>query len=586
MYKSTATLEDVLRLALPAGTELLVGEDALARPVSWACSLRPSPPAFPKLEGDELALIDMDDLRRLDPNMRLERVVHSLQGAHVAAIAVQGAIAKPAIQTARAERIALIHLPQDEPLMQIERAVIRLIVDRAGYIAQRSAELQRELNQTALDGGGLDQIATHIYQFAQQPIVLLRDDGNTSACVGFERLPEKRRQTVLGSLPNMMTLRSWVATQSEQNLNNTVGILPLTTPTGAGTADTNHNASNGAVHAHAASREEGRGAAVTYAAEKRNGENGEYSEVVVAPIVANESVHGYCLLLRPAARTAQPISAVEQIAVTQGAAAAALEWAKQNAVDLAEERMRATFLDELLASEIADEQAWIQRGMSLGYELARPHVAWMVQAHNVGSWPRPLLRFAEEQGVNVPASQRDEGMLIFWPIDNPNSGRELKGVANEFVERVRAASPQAEITVGIGRPGVGPSQWFRSQQQARESWRLGKTWKGTSVTYFGDLGLYQLLTGLGNNAEAARFYRKTLGKLMSHDEEHNAELVDTLEAFFTCHGNLSQTAARLHIHRNTLTYRLERISEITQLDLNDADARFSLQLALKLRPVI
>jgi purine catabolism regulator len=62
--------------------------------------------------------------------------------------------------------------------------------------------------------------------------------------------------------------------------------------------------------------------------------------------------------------------------------------------------------------------------------------------------------------------------------------------------------------------------------------------------------------------------------------------METLEAFFACHGNLSQTANRLHIHRNTLTYRLERISAITQLDLDDPDARFSLQLALKLRPVM
>jgi purine catabolism regulator len=59
-----------------------------------------------------------------------------------------------------------------------------------------------------------------------------------------------------------------------------------------------------------------------------------------------------------------------------------------------------------------------------------------------------------------------------------------------------------------------------------------------------------------------------------------------LEGFFECHGNLSQTAARLHIHRNTLAYRLEQIANIAQLDLDDPDARFSLQLALKLRPVL
>lgn len=166
------------------------------------------------------------------------------------------------------------------------------------------------------------------------------------------------------------------------------------------------------------------------------------------------------------------------------------------------------------------------------------------------------------------------------------SGRELKPVAFTFAERLQAQFPKAKLIIGIGRPAVSPALWIQSQQQARESWRLGKEWKGAPVTYFGDLGLYQLLTTLGGSTEASRFYRKTLGRLINHDDNKNAELVETLEAFFECHGNLSQTANRLHIHRNTLTYRLEQIAVITQLNLDDPDARFSLQFALKLRPLI
>src|SRR5262245_7843437 len=74
MYKSATTLDDIYHLALPVATELLAGAEVLNRTVSWACSLRPSPPAFPKLEGNELALIDMDDLRRLDARRSLDRV--------------------------------------------------------------------------------------------------------------------------------------------------------------------------------------------------------------------------------------------------------------------------------------------------------------------------------------------------------------------------------------------------------------------------------------------------------------------------------------------------------------------------------
>ncbi len=546
MYKSSVTLDDIYRLALPADTKLLVGENLLDRTVSWACSLRPSPPAFPKLDGNEIALIDTDELRRLDPKMPLSRVVRSLESARIAAIGVLGAVEEETIKVAQASRIALFQLSNGAPLVQTERAIIRLIVDRAGYITQRSAELQHELNQIALDGGGILRIAEHIADFVQQPLVLLREDGQIATHSGLEQLPESRRQTLLNGLPNVTTLRSWAASQPITMLNKMVGTLAL---------------NGGSIPAG-------------------------FAQVVVTPIVAMETIRGYCLLLRPQANVNQSVSAVEEIAVSQGAAAAALEWAKLNAVGLAEERMRAAFVDELLASEIADEQAWIQRGGSLNYDLTKPHVAWVVEAKNVSEWPAALARFIKEQGVNVPLSRRDEGTLLFWPTDNPKSGRDLKGLANALADKLQAQYPKAQIVIGIGRPAVSPNMWLQSQQQARESWRLGKEWKGAPVTYFGDLGLYQLLTTLGNSNEAARFYRKTLGRLLSYDDSKNAELVQTLEAFFECHGNLSQTASKLHIHRNTLTYRLEQISTITQLDLDDPDARFSLQFALKLRPVV
>ena len=115
MYKSTATIEDVFRLALPAETTLLVGDEYLDRPVSWACSLRPSPPAFPKLDGNEIALVDMNDLRRLDPQARLDRVVRSLQGARIAAIAVQGFFNPVAIDAARAGRVAPRRVRRQRP---------------------------------------------------------------------------------------------------------------------------------------------------------------------------------------------------------------------------------------------------------------------------------------------------------------------------------------------------------------------------------------------------------------------------------------------------------------------------------------
>jgi len=544
MVRDSATLEDVYRLALPPESQILFGADRLRRPVSWACSLRPSPPAFPNLTGNELVLIDMDDLRQLDARMRLDRVVQNLSPARVSAIAVRGAVADNAIRMAEQEGIPLFRLPENVSLMEIERTVIRLIVDREGYVAARAADLQRELTQIELDGGGLQEISQRLHIFAQRPVLFLRDDGQISTVAGLEYLSESQRNRLLASMPNPTTLRSWAASQNTEALSRNVGTLKMAS------------------------------------------EVATYQQAVVSAIVAGERLQGFCLLLRSNEQTGNDPSTVEKLVARQGADAAALEWSRQHAVGEIRVRMQAAFVDELLASEIADEQAWVQRAESLGYDLTRPHTAWLVDVQDAAEWYGLLTQFVQSRKVAIPMSRRSEGVLLFWPGNDPKSGRAFKNEAAELVAQLLAITPKARPIIGIGRPAISPGEWLRSLQQARESWHMGKSWQASPVTYFGDLGLYQLLTALSSNPEAARFFRKTLRPLIEHDDNRNAELVETLDAFFSCHGNLSQTAVRLHIHRNTLTYRLERIAAITRMDLDDPDARFSLQLALKLRPVM
>ena len=546
MYRDTTTLEEIYRLALPKGSLILYGKELLDRPVSWACSLRPSPPAFPNLEGEELALIDVEDLRQFDPQMRLDRVVNSLHQARISAIGVLGDVPEGAIGVSAENQIPLIALADSESLLSIERTVIRLIVDRGGYLAAKAAELQRELTQIELDGGGLEMMADLLTRFSEQPILFLKDEGTAIAAAGLEELTEQHKRRVLTSLPSRTTLRSWLAAKFGTELSESSELT-------------------GILHIDG---------------------NQPFRQVVVSPVIVAERIEGYCLLLRSDSGPPEVITTVERLAVLQGAGAAALAWSREQAVGAVEEKMRAVFLDELLATEIADEEAWIQRGLSLGFDLNRPHAAWLIQADGIQDWPNALRQYLEGRQESILLSVRPEVSLLFWPCESAKSGREFKAIANRLVEHFTSSFHRASLVIGIGRPAASVREWLRSLGQARESWRMGNSWQASPVTYFGDLGLYQLLTGLGGSGEAARFFRKTVEPLLAHDENHNAELVETLEAFFACHGNLSQTATALHIHRNTLTYRLQRISGITRLDLNDADARFSLQLGLKLRPVM
>ena len=102
-------------------------------------------------------------------------------------------------------------------------------------------------------------------------------------------------------------------------------------------------------------------------------------------------------------------------------------------------------------------------------------------------------------------------------------------------------------------------------------------WVGTS--------LYAPLVGSAF-AELASFYDDVLGRLQAYDERQGADLVNTIEAFFECHGNHVRTAQRLHLHRNTLLYRLDRARQVLEADFDDPETRLALQVALKIGRVI
>ena len=106
--------------------------------------------------------------------------------------------------------------------------------------------------------------------------------------------------------------------------------------------------------------------------------------------------------------------------------------------------------------------------------------------------------------------------------------------------------------------------------------RLGET----KPLYYSDLSVYSLLMQLERSPELMSFQHETLGKLLG--SESAGELVHTLEAYFEHHGNLSKAAEALYVHRNTLIYRMGRIAEITDLDLDNPENRLALQLALRI----
>jgi purine catabolism regulator len=128
-----------------------------------------------------------------------------------------------------------------------------------------------------------------------------------------------------------------------------------------------------------------------------------------------------------------------------------------------------------------------------------------------------------------------------------------------------------------------PQTW-REAQQALE---IGRRLFGEGKLHsFARLGIYRLLFPLFGEQTLLDFYQETLGPLLDAENRGNQALLETLEGFFRCNGNLSETARTMHLHRNSLLYRLGRIEELLGRSLEDAELRLSLQIALKIRVLL
>jgi purine catabolism regulator len=120
--------------------------------------------------------------------------------------------------------------------------------------------------------------------------------------------------------------------------------------------------------------------------------------------------------------------------------------------------------------------------------------------------------------------------------------------------------------------------------QAEQAARIGRRFLGgDQVVSFADLGAYRLLASIDDRDTLTAFCDEYLGPLETYDIRSNAELVETLEGFFRANGNHARAAETLHLHRNTLLYRLGRVEALTGRNLDDPETRLCFQLALKIR---
>ncbi|EWM19494.1 PucR family transcriptional regulator [Kutzneria sp. 744] len=150
---------------------------------------------------------------------------------------------------------------------------------------------------------------------------------------------------------------------------------------------------------------------------------------------------------------------------------------------------------------------------------------------------------------------------------------------------VRALEPglgPCRLALGISSPG--PASRLRASVDEARYARGVAVHNGAhaAVVAGSELASHQLLFGALPDELRQSFCRRLLGPVRAYDQEHHSELLESLRVFLDCSGSWSQAAARLHLHVNTLRYRIGRVEDLTGRDLSRFADRVDLFLALEL----
>ena len=257
-----------------------------------------------------------------------------------------------------------------------------------------------------------------------------------------------------------------------------------------------------------------------------------------------------------------------------------------------EKRYREEFVFQLIhhgATPIADLEAWAVR---LGVNFQRPRAVVVLELTDPELRPDQALSELQHCQQQLATSRPDVLTAAISPRElvilesfatlaqrAPSATQARQRLQGYEAEVGEVLTTPATMAIGVALEGI--EGVALSYQSARKTLRVGRSRKPQQSTFsYYDLSLPVLLSGLGSGWQAEQL-RQPLLRINAVDKR-SGSLRRTIDAWFAHNGHPLATAKALHIHRNTLDYRLRQISELTGLDLANTDDRLLLYVALQL----
>ncbi|MFZ5967570.1 MAG: PucR family transcriptional regulator [Bacillota bacterium] len=298
------------------------------------------------------------------------------------------------------------------------------------------------------------------------------------------------------------------------------------------------------------------------------------------------------------------MSAIELTSIEAAVPMIALDLVKKASIFEIESRHKIEFFDDLLSKDEKRHRKAMERASFFDFDSRIGYAVMVISLKSIKELVKETVnnssflyqlnskvlqiieRVSRNRKDKIIFGNKSDQIIILYGAERTKTAQmikaELESYARQIIDQIEKEIKDIPWVVGMGRFYKELDKLWRSYNEASKASKNSSGYKGCEMIHFDELGIYRLLCYEEMQDELNQFYQETLAPLVSYDKEKDSELVKTLYMYFQCGGNLKKISEEMFTHYNTIIYRMQRIKEITGIDLDDPGERLNVQVSLKI----
>lgn len=328
--------------------------------------------------------------------------------------------------------------------------------------------------------------------------------------------------------------------------------------------------------------------------------NGRYIKRMIMPIVLREHIYGHLFFWS----TNTPLGGFDLSIIESASTTIGLFILQELSIKEVEIRYRSEYFEDLISVDSKRKKKALDRASFFNFKLNNNYIVEVMSFKNeedidhekipidymqdslnpIVSSIEELMEYLNLEGI---VSTKAHGIQILLSFSGRSKIKErVKEFNEKIIKSICSKNKNLDVKIGVGRLYEKLENVDKSFQDAVRAVRIGKVIMEKRIITYDELGIFKILSQDLLTEELEDFYNTTLKPLVDYDKKKSTELVKTLKSYFKNNGNLTRISEELFTHYNTILYRINRITEITGMDLDDPNHRLNLEIATKIKELL